>query len=181
MPNLQVNLESIFITNSDGNPSLHLEISKEENWYDEFCQKVDAAIKEARAYLLTTEESKATDTSQVSDNAGSPYRLKKLECPKFYSDPKQFHRWKETFERFTTGYNNETKYDYLFTHTEGEAHAYVANRRSYSDAMHKLDEKYGNIHDIVAILIDEVKGLAVTRKCDLSSFETLSLKVNDFQ
>ena len=152
-------------------------IDEEENWYQEVSKKVDVAVKEARTYLQTMKDD---NVKEVAKDASSAYKLKKLECPTFKSDPKQFHRWRETFERFTAGYNDETRYDYLFSHTEGESHCYVANRKVYSEAILKIEEKYGNVHDIVAILIDEVKSLAVTRRGDFSSFENLELKVNDF-
>ena len=48
------------------------------------------------------------------------------------------------------------------------------------DAMAKLVEKYGNVHQIIGQLIDKIKMLPVTRKGDFKEFEQLSLQVNDF-
>ena len=158
----------------DGSPDAPAAVEAEEAWYYEYDKKVNQAVKEGRSYVLSIEGKQANQPSDV------PYKLKKLECPKFSSNPKEFHRWRETFERFTSSLSDEAKYDYLFTHTEGEAHTFVANRRSYSEAIKKLEEKYGNVHDIVAVLVDEIKCLSVTRRGDFRTFESLSLKVNDF-
>ena len=46
--------------------------------------------------------------------------------------------------------------------------------------MAKLAEKYGNVHPIMGLLIDEIKSLKVIRKWDFEAFKDLSMKVNDF-
>ena len=46
--------------------------------------------------------------------------------------------------------------------------------------MKKIEEKYGNKHMILSLLIDEIRSLPVVKKRDLRSFEQLSLRVNDF-
>ena len=107
--------------------------------------------------------------------------MKKLEIPTFNSDPKMYHKWKQTFLRYTSNYDEEAKYDYLLSHTEGEANRYIANRREFSEAIEKLDEKFGNIHDIMGILTDEIKAISLVHKGDFKGFESLTLKVNDFQ
>ena len=152
--------------------AVQIEISKEDDWYIAYDKKVNLAIKEARNYISGTQPAKVTNLPAV--------KIKKLEVPKFSGKPKDFHRWKETFERYIRPFDESTKYDYLFSHTTSEAHTYVANRRDYKDAMAKLEEKYGNVHDLVATLVEEIKGLSVTRRGDLQSFETLSLHVNEF-
>ena len=46
--------------------------------------------------------------------------------------------------------------------------------------MAKLEEKYGNIHVITGILVDDIRSLRVVRKGDFNAFEALSNKVNEF-
>ena len=46
--------------------------------------------------------------------------------------------------------------------------------------MEKLEEKYGNVHDLIATLVNEIKCLSITRRGDLRSFENLSLRANEF-
>jgi hypothetical protein len=46
--------------------------------------------------------------------------------------------------------------------------------------MAKLEEKYGNVHVIMGILVDEIKSLHIVRKGDFKSFEQLSNRVNEF-
>ena len=47
--------------------------------------------------------------------------------------------------------------------------------------MEKLDDKYGNIHTILVILIDEIKTIPVVRKGDFKGFEQLTFQVNYFR
>ena len=46
--------------------------------------------------------------------------------------------------------------------------------------MSKLEEKYGNVHVIMGILVDEIRSLHVVRKGDFKAFEQLSGHVNEF-
>ena len=109
-----------------------------------------------------------------------PIKFKKLEIPKFNSDPKNFFKWKEKFERFTGHLDANSKYDYLFASTMGLAHHYVANKSDYNEAMERLIEKYGNVHMIMGILLEEIKAIPVVRKGDFRAFEQLTFKINDF-
>ena len=148
-------------------------LNAEQVWYDEYDLKANLAIKEARKYISERETPLPWPTNQ------SP-KLKKLEIPKFESEPKDFFQWKEKFERFTASLDEESKYDYLFVSTTGKAHHYVANKGSYGEAMEKLKEIYGNIHAILGILIEEIKALPIVRKGDFKAFEQLTFQVNDF-
>ena len=150
----------------------------EETWYTEYDAKTNDIIKQAREHILGIESTTKTDA--VKTDAGKYVRLKKLEVPKFSGDCKDYYKWKSIYERFTKDYDHETKYDYLLTSTSGEARRYVENKRTYAEAITRLDEKYGNIHVIMAILINEVKSLQVVRRNDFRGFEQLSLKVGEF-
>ena len=108
------------------------------------------------------------------------FKLQRLEVPKFHSEPKQYHKWKATFDRFTKECDDNAKYDYLLACTVGDTQHYVENRSNFTDAMIKLDEKYGNVHTMIGLLIDEIKSLPVVRKGDYKSFENLNFRVNDF-
>ena len=66
-------------------------------------------------------------------------KLQKLEIPKYKSYPKNFHKWKGMFERYTKECGDEAKYDYLLAATEGEAQRYVENRSNFGEAMVKLE------------------------------------------
>ena len=68
----------------------------------------------------------------------------------------------------------------MLTSTSGEAKRYVENKHTYKEAIDRLDEKYGNIHVIMGILINEIKSLQVVRRGDFRAFEQLSLKVDEF-
>ena len=149
-------------------------IKEEEEWYDAYDKQTSLAIKEARQYI-----DEANKNVQASTKVSA--KVKKLEVPTFKSDPKEYHKWKETFLRFTNNFEDSSRYDYLYNYTEGEAHRYVSNRRGFADAIQILDEKFGNVHDIMGILIDEIKSLSVVNKNDVNGFENLSLKVNDFK
>ena len=46
--------------------------------------------------------------------------------------------------------------------------------------MMRLQEKYGNVHTIIGLLIDEIKLLRIVRRGDFDAFEILSMKVNEF-
>ena len=149
-------------------------VETQENWYNSYNKKVIFAIKEAKSYILRISPPTAPSLPAAH------IKLKRLEIPKFDSDPKKFMKWKEIFERFTKGLDETTKYDYLLNCTLGEAQNYVSNRNDYDAAMAKLNEKYGNVHTLIGQLIDEIKMLPVTRKGDFKSFEHLSLRIQDF-
>ncbi len=171
---IQDELSTLLDEQNQDEPAVQQQIEKEQEWYDAYDKKVNLAIREARVYISDVKAAKE------SKPAAAQVKVKKLEVPKFTSQPKDFHKWKETFERYTKSFDESTKYDYLFSYTTGEAHTYVANRREYKDAMEKLEEKYGNVHDLIATLVDEIKSLSVTRRGDLRSVENLSLHVNEF-
>ena len=46
--------------------------------------------------------------------------------------------------------------------------------------MKKLEEKFGNKHTIMSMLIDGIKSLSIVKRGDFKSFENLSITVNDF-
>ena len=46
--------------------------------------------------------------------------------------------------------------------------------------MQKLEEKYGNVHFIMGLLIDDIKSLPIVRRGDFRSSEKLTFHVNDF-
>ena len=86
-------------------------------------------------------------------------RIQKLQVPKFDSSPISYYKWKLTFERYMKQFDDETKYDYLFSYTEGISHEYVMNKSNYKEAIAVLDEKFGNKHIILKRLLDEIKSL----------------------
>ena len=147
-------------------------VDEQTEWYDGFDVKANLAIKEDRRYLVYKETSVAA--------LKQPIKLQKLEIPKFHSDTKSFFRWKEKFERYTAHLDPDSKYDYLFTSTTGDAYHYVENKNNYKEAMEKLEDYYGNVHTILGILIDEIKALPIVRNRDFKSFVILSFHVNDF-
>ena len=149
-------------------------VTVEERWYTTYDAKTNEAIKRAREYVEHTEFIK-TDVEKTKH-----VKLKKLEIPKFGGDPKEYYKWKSVYERYTKEYDDETKYDYLLNSTSGEARRYVENKTTYNEAITRLDEKYGNIHIIMGILINEVKSLQIVRRGDFRAFEQLSLKVDEF-
>ena len=152
------------------------EIEDSENWYNEYVKRTAIAIKEARAYLEVLDQ----DQQLIQANTDASIKLKRLEIPKFKSEPTKFYKWKRMFERFTQRCDDALKYDYLLCCTDGEARRYVENRNDYAVAMEKLEEKYGNKHMIISLLIDEIKVLSIVKRGDFKSFENLFIKVNDF-
>ena len=158
--------------NIDGNPE---EIEKEEKWYMAYDAKTNDTIKTARVYV---DESKSVAKAESED--AKQVKLKKIEVPCFSGIAKDYYKWKSIFERYMKNRDHETKYDYLLTSTTGEARKYVENKATYDEAITRLDEKYGNIHIIMGILINDVKSLHMVRKGDFKAFEQLSLKVDEF-
>ena len=151
------------------------EIEKEEKWYTNYDLKTNDTVEKAREYInsvKTEEKEKNEEAKQV--------KLKEIEVPQFSGHAKDYYKWKSLFERYMKNRNDETKYDYLLTSTMGEAKTYVENKTTYVEAMTRLDEKYGNIHIIMGILINDVKSIQLVRKGDFKSFEQLSLKVDEF-
>ena len=146
-------------------------ISEEEKWFENYDAKTNEIIKQARIYSDGTGPV-ATTVKHV--------KLKKLEIPKFSGDPKDFYKWKSVYDRYTKDYDEETKYDYLLSSTLGEARRYVENRSTFDEAMTRLNDKYGNIHTIMGIMINEIKSCSLVRRGDFKAFEQFSLKVDEF-
>ena len=145
-----------------------------ETWYTGYDTKTNEVIKVARDYIENRNSNYDTEKKLAH------VRLKKLDVPKFDGDPKTFYKWKSVYERYTMNCDPETKYDYLLTSMTGEARRYVENKMTYDEAMARLDEKYGNVHIIIGILINEIKTLQVTRRGEFPAFEQLSSKVKMF-
>ena len=92
-----------------------------DKWYNEYDARTSCTIREAREYI--------SDKYPSPDKMPSAsIKLKELEIPKFEGDPKRFFKWKDIFERYTKGCNEQSKYDYLLTSTFGEPLRYVENR-----------------------------------------------------
>ena len=119
----------------------------------------------------------AGDTKNVIPNI----RIQKLQVPKFDNSPTSYFKWKLTFERYMKQFDDETKYDYLYSYTEGISHEYVMNKSNYKDAIAILDEKFGNKHIILKSLLDEIRYLPVVKRGDYKTFENLAFKVNNFR
>ena len=141
-----------------------------EDWYYEYVKKANQAMQKASAY----------DGGSSSSRSSNEIKIEKLKLPKFDSSPKTYFKWKKTFERYLKDRDDETKYDYLLTHVEGEAKEYVANKSSYGDAIAKLDEKYGNKHYIMKLLLEDVRKLPTAAIGNFAAFEKLSFQVNNF-
>ena len=77
--------------------------------------------------------------------------------------------------------DNDTKYDYLLSCTDGKAYEYVSNQRTYEDAIGKLDKEFGNVHEIMKILLDEIRVIPRLKESEFTAFENLSFKVNNFR
>ena len=150
------------------------QIQKEEQWYIDYDEKTNETIRQARKYIEDANAAKA-DTVNLKQ-----VRLKKIEVPVFSGNAKEYYKWKNVYERYMKHHDDETKYDYLLTSTLGEARKYVENKATYDEAITRLDEKYGNIHVIMGILINEVKSIQIVRRNDFRAFEQLSLKVDEF-
>ena len=147
------------------------ELETQREWYEHYVKTSNKEIKAARDYI---------ESQTLSTKMEGVVRLKKLEIPTFKSEPTKFHKWRRTFERLTNQFDYDLKYDYLLNCTEGEAHRYVENRNDYVLAMDKLVEKYGNIHTIINLLIEDIRSLNVVKSGDFRSFENLNIKVNEF-
>ena len=88
----------------DGDEDKHL-LDTEEKWYYNYDKKANEAIKLANMYLEQSfPENRPPSQSYV--------KLQRLEIPKFKSDPKNFHKCKGMFERYTKECGDEEKYDY---------------------------------------------------------------------
>ena len=151
------------------------QIQKEDRWYMNYDMATNEVIKEARDYIDYVKAAHKTEHEDAKQ-----VKLKKIEVPTFSGHAKDYYKWKSIFERYMKNRDDKTKYDYLLTSTTGEAKTYVENKATYAEAILRLDEKYGNIHVIMGILINDVKSLQIVRKGDFKSFEQLSLKVDEF-
>ena len=107
---IQDEISTLFDDQNQGEPAVLAQIEKENDWYNAYDNKVNLAIREARKYI--SDEKAAKDTKPAAQ-----LKIKKLEVPQFTSQPKDFHKWKETFERYTKSFDESMKYDYLFSYT----------------------------------------------------------------
>ena len=57
----------------------------------------------------------------------------------------------------------------------------VSNKRTYLDAMKSLELKFGNIHMIMRLLIEDIKSIPFVKKGDFKAFEKFSFSVNEFK
>ena len=149
------------------------EIDQLENWYYDYNQRANIAIRSLAKIKNKSNESKESTFREA--------KVEKLKLPKFDSSPKLYFKWKKTFERYLKQFDDETKYDYLLTHTLGEAHEYVSNKGTYMEAIEKLDEKFGNKHYIMKLLLEDIKSTSIAKVGDFSSFEKLSFQVTNFR
>ena len=157
------------------------EIYENTKWYEKYDETVMTTISAAREYLDSTERPQLTTATDNLPSSSQHVKLQKLRIPCFESRPRQYLKWKETFERYTVDLSHDIKYDYLLESTKGEAHNFVENCTNYLDAILQLDKQFGNKHLIMTLLIDDVKSLPYVRKGDFKGFEKLSYEANKFR
>lgn len=150
-------------------------IETAEKWYYEYDNRANRII--AQASRVIDPVKKIEEKIQPDRNI----KLEKLKLPIFESCAKDYFRWKSTFERYVNHLDSQAKYDYLSSHTRGKAHDYVMNISNYEEAIAILDEKYGNKHVILKILLDDIRKIQFVRKGDFLAFENLSFKVRNFK
>ena len=155
-------------------------IQDEETWYFNYDSKVNVAIKEGLTYVNLNTKTINTETVE-NVHTSMRGKLKKLEVPVFTSDHRNYYKWKEQFERYTRTLDDETRYDYLYTYTKGEAHEIIRNKQVYSEAIKGLDKEFGNTTYTMKLLIDDVRSMQMVRKGDHRAFEKLSREVNGFR
>ena len=98
------------------------EFENEESWYDNYDTKVNMAIREAKEYM----DSQYTPPVRMfHGDMAHMAKLKKLEIPTFRSEHREYFIWKKMFERYTEHLDDITKYDYLFTYTDGESNTLI--------------------------------------------------------
>ena len=141
-------------------------------WYQGYDERTNTAIKRAGITSGITSSSLSEKHTMV--------KIQKLQLPKFESSHKLYFKWKATFERYTKDFDYDTKYDYLYSYTEGKAHEYVSTKSTYQDAMNKLEEKYGNKHTIMKLLLDDIRSLKVVKIGYFTGFKNLSFQVSIF-
>ena len=144
-----------------------------EKWYYEYDYRANCTIAHTNRLINpTTDIEKKTELN---------IKLEKLKLPVFNSCAKSYFRWKSTFERYIKHLDSQTKYEYLFSHTTGKAHEYVANNSDYRQAIAILDEKFGNKHVILKLLLDDIRRLQFVKRGDFVAFENLSFEVRNFK
>ena len=149
-----------------------------EKWYYEYDYRANCVINQANKLINPVKEIDKKETEVKPDKN---VKLEKLKLPTFESCAKSYFRWKSTFERYVNHLDNQAKYDYLISHTKGKAHDYVINISDYEEAIAILDEKYGNKHVILKLLLDVIRKIQFVRKGDFVAFENLSFKVRNFK
>ena len=146
-------------------------LEEAEKWYYGYVDRADVVLRHAR-------KSMKSDVELVTP---SSVKIKKLEVPKFNSSHKSYFKWKSTFERYTSGLDAAIKYDYLLSCTQGGSNEYVNNKSTYSEAISKLDNVFGNVHEIIRILLDEIRRIPPVKEFDFKAFENFSYQVNNFR
>ena len=152
-------------------------VEEQFKWYNDYDLKATLAIKEARNLI---ESFHPTQKKQLTAQLDPHVKLAKLEIPKFASDYRNYLKWKSQFERYTRHCDDEVKYDYLYTNTQGAAHRIVTGTQKYQDAIFKLKE-FGDVNYTLKLLIDDIRALNLVKKGDHSSFINLSHEVNKFK
>ena len=93
------------ITDDEEKPK---KLEEAEKWYYSYDDRVNNIIKKA-----LKPEVGAGDTKNVIPNI----RIQKLQVPKFDNSPTSYFKWKLTFEMYMKQFDDETKYDYLYSYT----------------------------------------------------------------
>ena len=57
----------------------------------------------------------------------------------------------------------------------------VATRNGYRDALERLMEKFGNVHTLLRLLIDDIRATPRVKKDDFKAFEKFQYVVNEFK
>lgn len=151
----------------------------EEEWYYNYDVKVNIAIREAKEYIQRKNPPIQMAHNQEIDI--SALKLNKLEIPTFRSDHKEYFAWKDMFERCIIHLDVVSKFDYLYSHTKGDANIMIKEEHNYHDAIKILDKEYGNKNYILKLLLDDIRKLDIVKKGDHKSFQNLSREINSFR
>ena len=143
-------------------------------WYDAYDEKVNWVILSARRYIEGNEKT-------AKDKDTIPVKLAKLKLPVFEGDHKNYLKWKETFERYTKDLTDDIKYDYLVSSTKGKGNEIVLSKKTYEEAISRLDKEFGDKLLIMSLLIEELRAVSIVRKGDFKAFENFAFKANNFK
>ena len=162
------------------------DISTAEVWMNEICQRFDnieiavgKAMKEDKKKLepSVTETKMSSASSTGKQFKETAIRMERLRFPTFEGDIRKYPQFKEEFVRQIQPQSSTSQLAFILkSYLSGPVQEEISNvSDNYNKMWDRLDQKYGNINNLVDAILYDVKRLSISEPTDSNVLQMINV------